>query len=117
MLTVAPRVYPLLGLLAGYLLVMFTNPVRHSLRDGFRCLLRFKRLWLIFALLAFAYSTFQFVTFTPLQASPDLHFEQFAFWETWHWPSFAQVWPESFLHTVEAVAGIFDAAATTFPLS
>ena len=113
----SPRVYPLLGVLAGYPLLMLTNPVRISLRDGFRCVLRFKRLWLIFALLALAYSTFQFATFTPLQASSDLHFEQFEFWETWHWPPFALVWRESLLHAVEAVAGIFDAAATTYPLS
>ena len=117
MLQSVPRVYPLLGMLAGYLLVMLTSPVRVSLRDGFRCVLRFKRLWLIFALLALAYSTFQFAVFTPLQATSDLHFEQFAFWETWHWPTFTQIWRESLLHTFEAVAGIFDAAATTYPLS
>ena len=35
----------------------------------------------------------------------------------WHWPLFSQVWRESLLHTVESVAGIFDAAATTYPLS
>ena len=113
----SPRVYPLLGILAGYLLVMFTSPVRISLRDGFRCVVRFKRLWLIFALLALAYSTFQFAIFTPLQSTSDLHFEQFEFWETWHWPAFAEIWSESLLHAVEAVAGIFDAAATTYPLS
>src|SRR5437870_901181 len=106
------HIYPLLGILAGYLLLMLTNPVRISLRDGFRCVVRFKRLWLIFALLAVAYSTFQFATFTPLQATSDLHFEQFAFWETWHWPAFAEIWSESLLHAAEAVAGIFDAAAT-----
>ena len=117
MFALAPRVYPLLGMLAGYLLVMLTNPVRVSLRDGFRCVLRFKRLWFIFALLAFAYAIFQFAVFTPLQATSDLHLEQFTFWETWHWPTFAEVWRESLLHTVEAVAGIFDAAATTYPLS
>jgi hypothetical protein len=117
MVIIAPRVYPLLGMFAGYLLVMLTSPVRISLRDGFRCVLRFKRLWLLFALLALAYSAFQFAVFTPLQPTSDLHFEQFAFWESWHWPAFAQIWRESLLHTIEASAGIFDAAATTYPLS
>ncbi len=117
MFAVAPSVYPLLGMLLGYALVMLTNPVRVALRDGFRSNLRFKRLWLLFALLALAYSAFQFVVFTPFQSEADLRLEQFAFWESWHWPLFSQVWRESLLHTAESVAGIFDAAATTYPLS
>ncbi len=117
MFAVAPSVYPLLGMLLGYALVMLTNPVRVALRDGFRCNLRFKRVWLLFALLALAYSAFQFVVFTPFQSEADLRLEQFAFWESWHWPLFSQVWRESLLHTAESVAGIFDAAATTYPLS
>ena len=96
---------------------MRTNPVRVALRDGFRCIMRFKRIWLLFAVLALAYSAFQFVIFSPLQSSVDLRLEQFAFWESWHWPGFSQVWRESLLHTAESVAGIFDAAATTYPLS
>ncbi|HXA09659.1 MAG TPA: hypothetical protein VNW28_06725 [Chthoniobacterales bacterium] len=117
MFSAVPRVYPLLGMFGGYLLVMRTNPVRVALRDGFRCTLRFKRLWLLFALFAFAYSTFQFAVFTPLQSTDDLRLDQLAFWDSWHWPLFSQVWRESLLHMVEAVAGIFDAAATTFPLA
>ncbi len=117
MFAVAPSVYPLLGMLLGYALVMLTNPVRVALRDGFRCNLRFKRVWLLFALLALAYSAFQFAVFTPFQSEADLRLEQFAFWESWHWPLFSQVWRESLLHTAESVAGIFDAAATTYPLS
>ncbi|MEO7165587.1 MAG: hypothetical protein ABI787_07380 [Spartobacteria bacterium] len=117
MLSALPRVYPLLGMAGGYLLLMLTSPVRVALRDGFRCILRFKRIWLLFALLAFAYSIFQFVIFTPFQGAADLRLEQFAFWESWHWPLFQQVWRDSLLHTVESVAGIFDAAATTYPLS
>ncbi|MEO8438930.1 MAG: hypothetical protein ABI540_01790 [Spartobacteria bacterium] len=116
-LSVHPVLLPLAGLLFGYLLVMLTNPVRVALRDGFRCVLRYKRLWLLFALLALAYSAFQFVVFTPLQSEADLRVEQFAFWRSWHWPLFSQVWRESLLHTAESVAGVFDAAATTFPLS
>jgi len=115
--SISPTVYPLLGMLAGYLVVMWANPVRIALRDGFRCLLRFKRLWLVFALLALAYSAFQFAIFTPLQPTADLRLEQFAFWDSWHWPLFAEIWRESLLHTIESVAGIFDAVATTYPLS
>src|SRR5215469_17969025 len=107
---------PILGLIVGYGLVMMTNPVRVALRDGLRAVLRFRRLWLLFALLALAYSIFQFVTFTPFTSTADLRWEQFAL-QSWHWPAFSQVWSESALHTLESVAGIFDAAATTYPLS
>jgi hypothetical protein len=115
--SITPALYPLLGMLGGYVVVMLTNPVRVALRDGLRSIMRFKRLWLLFALPALAYSAFQFVVFTPLQSAADLRLEQFAFWESWHWPLFAQVWRESLLHTAESVAGLFDAAATTYPLS
>jgi len=114
--SIAPTVYPALGLLLGYLLVLFTNPVRIALRDGLRCVFRFKRLWLILAFLALAYAAFQFAIFTPITSTADLRFEQFHL-QRWHWPSFAEVWRESLLHTLESIAGIFDAAATTYPLS
>jgi hypothetical protein len=117
MLIAVPRVYPLLGMFAGYLILMFSNPIRVSLRDGFRCISRFKRIWLTFALLGLAYSVFQFAIFTPLQRTSDLNLAQLAFWETWHWPTFGEIWRESILRAAEAVAGIFDDAATTYPLS
>ncbi len=69
MLSSLPRVYPLLGLCGGYAIVMLFNPVREALRDGFRCIARFKRIWLTFVLLGFAYSVFQFATFTPIRNS------------------------------------------------
>ncbi len=112
-----PRLYPLLGLCGGYLLVLFFNPVRQALRDGFRCILRFKRVWLTFALLGFAYSIFQFAAFTPLQRASDLDLTQLADLRNWDWPRFADVWRDTPLPALEAVAGIFDNATTTFPLS
>ena len=117
MLESVPRIVPLLGLCGGYLLVMFFNPIRLSLRDGLRCIMRFKRVWLTFALLGAAYSVFQFVTFTPLQAVTDLDVNQVASISSWDWPRFAEVWTETPLRTLEGVAGIFDNATTTYPLS
>lgn len=117
MFDAVPRVYPLLGLCGGYLLVMFFNPIRLSLRDGLRCILRFKRIWLTFVLLGAAYSIFQFATFTPLQALTDLDLNQVASFPNWNWPRFAEVWNETPLPTIEGVAGIFDNATTTYPLS
>jgi hypothetical protein len=111
------RVYPLLGFCSGYLIVMFFNPIRLALRDGFRCIARFKRIWLTFALLGFAYSVFQFSTFTPLQRPSDLDFSQVIAPGSWNWPRFAEVWNEVPLPALEGVAGIFDNATTTYPLS
>jgi hypothetical protein len=114
--SITPTVYPALGILAGYFVILFTNPVRIALRDGIRCVFRFKRLWLILALLALAYAAFQFAIFAPINSTADLRLEQFDL-QLWHWPRFSEVWRESLLHTLESVAGIFDAAATTYPLS
>ncbi|MGH8092878.1 MAG: hypothetical protein ACREIF_05340 [Chthoniobacterales bacterium] len=114
--SMTPTLLSLFGMLGGYLLVMWTNPVRVALRDGYHCVLRFKRLWLVFAILGLAYFVFQFAVFTPLNSTADLRLDQFVL-PLWHWPLFAEVWRESFLHALESVAGIFDAAATTYPLS
>ena len=116
MLSSASRVYPLIGIFSGYVLVMCFNPVRVALRDGLRCLARFKRVWLTFALLGFAYSVFQFAVFTPLQHASDLEFSQLSM-ASWNWPRVVEVWGEIPLPALEGVAGIFDNATTTYPLS
>jgi hypothetical protein len=112
-----PRIIPLLGFCGGYLLVMLFNPIRLPLRDGFRCITRFKRIWLTFVLLGFAYSVFQFATFTPLQNAAELDLREMADIATWEWPRLTEVWGETPLLTLEGVAGIFDNATTTYPLS
>src|SRR5213593_4813064 len=117
MLSGLSRVYPLLGLCSGYALVMLFNPVRQALGDGFRCIGRYKRVWLTFALLGFAYFVFQFVTFTPIRNSADLDLNQITSLSSWHWPRFADIWRETPLPALEGVAGIFDNATTTYPLS
>ncbi len=112
-----PRFLPLLGLGLGYGLVLFFNPIRLALRDGFRCILRFKRVWLTFALLSFAYSVFRFATFTPVQQLSDLDPTQLVTIGDWNWPRLSDVWRETPLPALEGVAGIFDNATTTYPLS
>jgi hypothetical protein len=107
--------YSLLGLCGGYALVMFFNPVRRALGDGFRCIARYKRIWITFALLGFGYFVFQFVTFTPIQNWSDLDLGQLA--SQWYWPQFAEIWKETPLPALEGVAGIFDNATTTYPFS
>jgi hypothetical protein len=117
MLSSLPRVYPLLGLCGGYALLMFFNPIRRALGDGFRCITRFKRIWLTFALLGFGYFIFQFATFTPIRNSADLDLNQVISLPSWRWPTFIEIWRETPLPALEGVAGIFDYATTTYPLS
>jgi hypothetical protein len=117
MLSSLPRVYPLLGLCGGYALVMLFNPVRQALGDGFRCIRRFKRIWLTFTLLGFGYFVFQFATFTPIRTLADLDLNQVTSLPSWHWPRFLEIWKETPLPALEGVAGIFDNATTTYPLS
>src|SRR6266536_6301001 len=117
MFTGLSRVYPLIGLLSGYVIVLLFNPVRVPLRDGFRCLLRYKRVWLTFVLLGFAYFVFQFSTFTPIQSTADVDLTQITSVANWHWPTFMEVWQEAPIPALEGVAGIFDNATTTYPLS
>src|ERR1051325_804185 len=117
MLSSIPRIYPLLGLCVGYLVVLFFNPIRLALRDGLRCILRFKRIWLTFVLLGFGYSVFQFATFTPVHGMAELDFSQVTAPGTWEWPAFTEIWRDVPLPTLEGLAGIFDNATTTYPLS
>jgi len=117
MLSGLSRLYPLLGFFSGYVIVMLFNPVRLPLRDGFRCIVRYKRVWVTFALFGFAYFVFQFSTFTPIQSTADLDLAQIASMASWHWPRFVEVWQEAPLPALEGVAGIFDNATTTYPLS
>ena len=117
MLATLSRVYPWVGLFVGYVLVLCANPIRLALRDGLRCISRFRRVWLTFALLGFAYSIFQFATFTPIQSEADLDPNQIVSLWSGHWPRLVEVWREVPLPALEGVAGIFDDATTTYPLS
>ena len=85
------RLYPIAGLLAGYLLVMLANPVRRALRDGFRCIARYERVWLTFALLGFAYFVFQFVTFSSVPSPSEIDFAEIIAIANWNWTPLADL--------------------------
>ena len=112
-----PGVYAWLGLCAGYALVMLFAPVRRALVDGLHCLGRYHRIWITFAVLGFGYFVFQFVTFTPIRNWADLELSQITSLPQWAWPRLSEIWTETLLPAVEGVAGIFDNATTTYPLS
>jgi hypothetical protein len=98
-------------------LVMLFAPVRPSLRDGFRCVARFPRICITFVVFGFAYSIFHFATFSPIQSSSDVDLTQVTSLPYWTWPHLAEVWRQIPLPVLENVAGIFDNATTTYPLS
>src|SRR6516165_929396 len=112
-----PGVYGWLGLCGGYALVMLFAPVRRALVDGLHCLGRYQRIWITFAFLGFGYFVFQFVTFTPIRNWADLEPSQITSLPQWAWPRLSEIWPEILLPALEGVAGIFDNATTTYPLS
>jgi hypothetical protein len=124
------------GSLVGYLLVIYTNPVRASLRDGFRCLRRYSMLWLTLGAFGFAYALFQlalrfyFYNVLPPDDRPVLVWVREAWrdpnlWlkgspeSLWYLPphSVRQAVLENVLPALESVAGIFNLLVTTFPLS
>src|SRR5262245_9477797 len=112
-----PHAYPLLGLCGGYAIVMIFNPVRRALGDGFRCIRRYKRIWITFALLGVGYFLFQFVTFTPIRNWADVDLNQIISFAVWCLKKLVDVWRETPLTALEGVAGIFDISTTTYPVS
>lgn len=117
MLASVPRLYLLISFFGGYAIVILFNPIRLALRDGFRCITRYRRVWVTFAVLGFAYFVFQFSVFTPFQNAADIDLAQVASLPSWHWPKFLEIWRDTPIPALEGVAGIFDNATTTYPLS
>ena len=140
-MTVAQRRWILLiGALAGYLLLMLTNPIRGSLRDGLRALVRYRRLWSIPALFGFCYALFQaalrvfYFFILPESSRPgfawnwswalpaaSLHLSETHNFRDWLLALFADPrWllvKESAIESAENLAGVFNNVITTFPFS
>ncbi len=124
------------GALGGYLLLMLTNPVRASLRDGFRCVRRYATLWITLGVFGFAGALFQlalrcyYASVLPFEERPAFVWMRAAWrdpklWlhgspeSLWHLPPFAlhDAIRESPLPALESVAGIFNCAFSTFPIA
>ena len=130
----------LAGAFLSYLVLMFTNPVRASLRDGFRCVRRYRKIWTILAGFAFCYAFFQLaVRVFYYFVLPESERPSFEWTFAWSFPRasprLAEVhslgdWllairadprivivKESALNAAETLAGIFNNVITTFPFS
>ena len=105
------------GALVGYVAVMWTNPVRASLRDGLRCIRRHPQIWLLPASFALAHSVFrlwrhEYEARVIPNAVPAL-----VPWTGWQPPPWSETVAASWLPAIESTAAIFNCIVTTFPLS
>ena len=124
------------GALGGYLLLLFTNPVRASLRDGLRCIRRYPTLWVTLGVVGFAGALFQlglrcyFFCVLPFEERPALIWMREAWrdpnlWlhgskeSLWYLPPHAlhDAVLESPLPALESTAGIFNCLFSTFPIA
>ncbi len=107
----------LLGTAAGYALLMAANPVRASLRDGLRCLRRYRQIWLLPVFCNVAHAVYNLglrwygTLVTP--GSPPL----FRALDSWQPPAWREVLAQSLLPAFEGGAAPFNCLVTTFPLS
>ncbi len=132
----APLPGLIVGAFFGYLLVLYTNPVRPHFRDGWLVVRRYSRLWVALGTFGFAYALFQlalrayfffelppadrptFVWMREGWRDPNL-------WLTgspqslWYLPpgSLRRVVMDCALPSLESVAGLFNSLIATFPLS
>jgi hypothetical protein len=109
-----------MGAVLGYLLVMFANPVRASLRDGWRCIRRYGAVWAVLALFGLFYAVFQIgVDVFEHFNLPEGDRPIFQWARTWRLTADdrTQVLKDSILPALEGVVGVFNNLVTTFPFS
>ena len=108
--------------IAGYALMMWTNPARASFRDGLRALRRYPALWTIPGIFGFCAAIFQlaqrsyFAWMSPPENGPAFVWMRESFWWLPH-GDFLRALRESRLPAFETLAGIFNCLVATFPVS
>ena len=102
---------------AGYAVVMRYNPARPSLRDGWRCLARYRQIWTLPVGFTLGYSVFTLcMRWYECRHAPDGP-ALFAPWTGWQLPVWRDVLPVSGLPAAEGAAAIFNYIVRPFPLS
>ena len=114
----------LCGALGLYLLAMFLNPARASLRDGFRAIRRYPMLWLPLGVFGFGFALFQLalnVYFFSVLPTPDRPAFMWlrATGSLWDLEpgALSAIRRDALLPGLENVAGIFNNLVSTFPLA
>jgi len=108
--------------LAGYLVFMFANPARGSMRDGLRCVQRYPRLWTLLAVFGLFHALFMigvdvFLYYTLPEQAPG---RPLFFWHrAWVYSpiDFQIALHHAVLPAMEMVTGVFNTLVTTFPFS
>lgn len=115
------RHYILLGGgLIGYVVLLAANPIRSSLRDGFRCMRRYPALWTTLALFGLCYALFQIgLRLLEYRILPEGDKPVWQWSRAWFLPhaDLISIARTSALPAAEGVAGIFNNVITTFPFS
>jgi hypothetical protein len=131
-----PFPYAVSAALGGYLVILFINPVRASLRDGLRAVRRYAMLWVTIGTFGFLYALFQLGLRAYLHRVLPPAERPVFIWarEAWRDPNLWLVGsPESLwylpgpecvralrdaiLPAIESTAGIFNSLVITFPTS
>ena len=105
------------GAVAGYAVVMAVNPASASLRDGLRCLRRYKQIWGLPVAFSLCYSGFtvlmRWYEGTVLHDGRTLLVP----WTGWQPPDWNDVVARSWLPAIQGAAAICDYVVTPPPLS
>lgn len=136
MSSISHTTWLVLGALAGYGLMMTTNPVRDCLRDGWRAVRRYPALWWVFGALGctnalFALGTRAYLSSVlPPEERPVFVWMRAAWRDPQLWLNgspeslwwlphheFVRAVRESALPAIESLAGLFDNLVSAFPLS
>ena len=110
-------VFLAIGALAGYAVLMAANPASASLRDGLRCLRRYKQIWGLPVAFSLCYSGFtvlmRWYEGTVLHDGRSLLVP----WDGWQPFAWNDVVARSWLPSLQGAAAVFDHLVTPPPLS
>ena len=112
----APTLLSLAGAIAGYLLLFFTNPAYRYFRDGLRCVRRHPAMWLWLCVLGLAYNLFQLLQAIQLQEA-RFSIQSLLYWPAFHAPDWLEIAIHAGLPPLELLAGIFNQAVVSYPVS
>ncbi len=136
MFFISDTTWLVLGALAGYVLMMKTNPVRDCLRDGWLAVKRYPALWMVFGVLGFANALFALgaraclTSMLPPEERPAFLWMRAGWRDPQLWLSgspeslwwlphqeFVRAAQISAVPAIETLAGLFDNLVSAFPLS
>src|ERR1700677_1601163 len=114
-----PWIY-LAAAFACYVVMMFTNPAREALRDGFRCLLRYPAIWMLLAMFGLCYAVFQIQKDVyDYYSFPEGMHPVFQWSRPWFLPhrTLLNILKTGVLPALEQLSGLFNVFIIMFPFS